>query len=95
MVPEKGLEPPRCYPPDFESGASANSATPACLWKTLLKTKPIISYNLISSSFFIVFAHAFLQAKKKKIQNRILRFCIFLTYCAFANSTNFVKAAAS
>lgn len=23
MVPEKGLEPPRCYPPDFESGASA------------------------------------------------------------------------
>ena len=65
MVPEKGLEPPRCYPPDFESGASANSATPACLWKTLLKTKPIISYNLISSSFFIVFAPAFLQAKKK------------------------------
>ena len=23
LVPEKGLEPPRCYPPDFESGASA------------------------------------------------------------------------
>lgn len=69
MVPEKGLEPPRCYPPDFESGASANSATPACLWKILLKTKPIISYNLISSSFFIVFAHAFLQAKKNTKPN--------------------------
>ena len=27
----KGLEPPRCYPPDPKSGASANSATSAYL----------------------------------------------------------------
>ena len=30
MVREKGLEPPRRKAPDPKSGASANSATPAC-----------------------------------------------------------------
>ena len=29
VVPVAGLEPARCYPLDFESSASANSATPA------------------------------------------------------------------
>jgi len=29
MVPLAGLEPARCEPPDFESGASTNSATGA------------------------------------------------------------------
>ena len=34
-MPEGGLEPPLVIsPPDFESGASANSATPATTGKT-------------------------------------------------------------
>ena len=30
LMPMAGLEPARCYPLDFESSASANSATSAC-----------------------------------------------------------------
>ena len=30
LMPLAGLEPARCYPLDFESSASANSATAAC-----------------------------------------------------------------
>jgi hypothetical protein len=35
MVRARGLEPPRNYPPDPKSGASASSATPAFIKGTL------------------------------------------------------------
>jgi hypothetical protein len=40
MVRVKGVEPPRLAAPDPKSGASANSATPACL--SLFKHTKII-----------------------------------------------------
>ena len=57
MVPEKGLEPPRCYPPDFESGASANSATPACCLSLFLKDKIYYIRFFIFVKHFSIFLY--------------------------------------
>ena len=50
MVRVKGLEPPRCQPPDPKSGASANSATLAQSIKSLYKImheKAILNLDML------------------------------------------------
>ena len=71
MVPGIGLEPIRTLngPPDFKSDASANSATPACLFLLLVATDyrstiSIVSINKVFvKEFFVIFSHFLVNQK--------------------------------
>ncbi len=71
-LPLAGLEPARCYPLDFESSASANSATAARRYLNIIASNDVLVKTFLNFSLTLIF-HILQYIAKIKCRKIILR----------------------